>query len=175
MKNRAIFAAVILCLSAFLFGSVLAKEVDNNVAPKETVKDALIRNNTGGSGICASVKKTIKDGLEVKEIVKTGIEFGHSACLIINCALTGGGALEDVMAGALDAGATSDVVSRCAIDSGADINVVANTLLQIGPPTLCYFQPEEGLGYSAVEIAMVPMDAAPVGGITAGFISPSSF
>jgi hypothetical protein len=175
MKNRLFIIGVTFFLSVFLLGSVLAKEADDVVTVKETVKDALTRNNPGAANICGAVKKTMDEGLKVRDIVKTGIEFGHSACLVISCAVTGGGPLEDVMAGALDAGATSDVVSRCAIDSGVDVNEVADALLRVGPPQLCYFGPDEGLGYSAAEIAMVPMSSAPVSAINSGFISPSSF
>jgi hypothetical protein len=176
MKNRLFLISLTVFLSMFLFNSVVAKEGDGVMPARETVKNALSRNNIDGKNICSAVKKTIEEGLKVRDIVKTGVEFGHSSCLIVKCALDGGGNLEEVISGALDAGATSDVVSRCAIDSGADINEVASTLLKIGPPTLCYFEPDEGLGYSPTETAMIPMDAAsPVGGITSGFISPSSF
>jgi hypothetical protein len=76
-------------------------------------------------------------------VVRTAIELGHSACLVVQCALDGGGEPERVMAGAIEAGTATDVASRCAVDGGLDPSVVAGILtrLDLGL-SLCYFEPK---------------------------------
>jgi hypothetical protein len=114
-----------------------------------SVADALAKNNVDGKNICSSIQKSIQQEINAKDVVKTAIKLGHSACLVVKCAIAGGGKLADVIPGAIEAGATPDVISRCAIDAGAEASGVAEILstCSLGP---CYFVPD-GLGYSSSE------------------------
>lgn len=138
MNNKA-FGFVVV--QFFLFSLLLAAPA----SAKETVRDMLRQSQLAGSNICSSVKEALGEGLDEKDVVRTGIELGHNACLVVKCAIYGGGNLEKVITGAVEAGATADVVSRCALDAGARAREVEASLRLAGL-SLCYFQP--GLGYS---------------------------
>jgi len=110
------------------------------------------------------VKKTIKEGLDTKEVTKTCIQMGHDACIVVKCGIEANGNLEQIITGALEAGTTPDVCSRCALEVGADPQQLAKLL-------------EAGLGYTpamAPGLASVEM-GPPGGGSAGGKISPSSF
>ncbi len=109
---------------------------------EEPIKNILSFNKTKEQEICIAVKKAIQDGLNTKEVVKTGIQLGHSACLVVKCAIEGGGNLKEIITGAIEAGATPDVVSRCAVDAGADPKEIAGYIMLAGLPDVCYFEPQ---------------------------------
>ncbi|RMG02164.1 MAG: hypothetical protein D6726_08120, partial [Nitrospirae bacterium] len=92
------------------------------------------------------------------DVVQVSIQEGHTACLVVRCAIEGKGPLEAIIKGALQAGATSDVISRCAIDAGADPRELA------------------GLGYTPFVKGPVPISGGPPGDEPGGgVLSPSSF
>ncbi|MBM4145854.1 MAG: hypothetical protein FJ240_06220 [Nitrospira sp.] len=111
------------------------------------------------------MKKTIKEGLNTKDIVKTGIQLGYSACLVIKCAIMAEGNLKDIVYGAIEGGAPPEVVARCATDAGAEAKEVAQHISSAGLPGLCYVQPEK---LETMEIRV------PGGNPGGGYLSPSS-
>lgn len=134
------------------------------VFAEETLRNILAKEYTAQKDICPVVKKTIKEGLDTKEVTKTCIQMGHDACLVVKCGIEANGNLEQIIIGALEAGTTPDVCSRCALEVGADPQELARLL---GP----------GLGYTpatAPGLASVEM-GPPGGGSAGGKISPSSF
>jgi hypothetical protein len=149
------------CFFSLLFFCLMA----SHVFAQDPVKDQLNKNNPKAKDICVAVKKTIKDGLNTKDVVKTGIQLGHSACLIIKCAINAEGNLKEVVTGAIEAGTPTEVVARCATDAGADAKEVAQYISLAGVPGLCYIEPEK---LDPLEIR-VPGEQH--GG---GFVSPSS-
>jgi len=134
------------------------------VFAEETLRNILAKEYSAQKDICAVVKKTIKEGLDTKEVTKTCIQMGHDACIVVKCGIEANGNLEQIIIGALEAGTTPDVCSRCALEVGADPQQLAGLL---GP----------GLGYTpatAPGLASVEM-GPPGGGSGGGKISPSSF
>jgi hypothetical protein len=125
-----------LCLSAvfLLFTSM--------VFAQEAVREKLTLNNPKDKDICTAVKKTIKEGLNTKDTVKTGIQLGYGACLIIKCAIMAEGNLKDIVYGAIEGGTPPEVVARCATDAGAEAKEVAQCISSAGLAGLCYFQTE---------------------------------
>ncbi len=157
------------CIFVFLFFSLLsstalAKEPANNM-----------QNNAGEKEICSAVKKSIREGMNAKDVVQTGIKLGHNACLIVKCAIEGGGNLRDIVIGAIEAGAPSHVVSRCAIDAGVEVDELTAHIMLMAVPGFCYFEPE-GLGYAPFGEVLAPIEIGlPGGDPGGGFLSPSSF
>ena len=150
-----------------LFFIILSLLISAQIAySEEPIKNALSINKTKEKEICSAIKKTIQDGLNTKDVVKTGIKLGHSACLVIKCAIEGGGSLKEVVTGAIEAGASADVVSRCCIDAGADPQDVAGFILIAGLPDVCFFEPQM-LGPTEIE---KPDDQDSAG----GYLSPST-
>jgi len=130
----------------------------------DTLRNILAKEYSAQKDICPVVKKTIKEGLDTKEVTKTCIQMGHDACIVVKCGIEANGNLEQIITGALEAGTTQDVCSRCALEVGADPQQLAGLL---GP----------GLGYTpatAPGVASVEM-GPPGGGSGGGKISPSSF
>lgn len=130
----------------------------------DTLRNILAKEYSAQKDICPVVKKTIKEGLDTKEVTKTCIQMGHDACLVVKCGIEANGNLEQIITGALEAGTTPDVCSRCALEVGADPQQLARLL-------------EAGLGYTpamAPGLASVEM-GPPGGGSAGGKISPSSF
>jgi hypothetical protein len=147
-----------LCLSAIflLFASM--------VFAQDPVREKLSLNNPKEKDICTTVKKTINEGLNTKDIVKTGIQLGYSACLVIKCAIMAEGNLKDIVYGAIEGGTPPEVVARCATDAGAEAKDVAQYISSAGSPGFCYVQPEK---LEKMEIR------APGENPAGGFISPS--
>jgi hypothetical protein len=130
------------------------------------VKEILAKNTVTEKNICGAVIKAIHDEVNTRTVVNTAIKLGHSTCLVVKCAVKGGGKLEDIVIGATDAGASTDVVSKCAIDGGADPLACATALNLAVAPNVCYFFPQ-GLG-----VDFLPEPDAPVAPRS---VSPSSF
>ena len=148
-----------LCLSAlFLLCASM-------VFAQEPVREKLTLNNPKEKDICTAVKKTIKEGLNTKDTVKTGIQLGYSACLVIKCAIMAEGNLKDIVYGAIEGGTPPEVVARCATDAGAEAKDVAQYISSAGLPGLCYVQPEK---LETMEIWV------PGGNPGGGYLSPSS-
>ncbi|OGW38106.1 MAG: hypothetical protein A2Y97_08480 [Nitrospirae bacterium RBG_13_39_12] len=154
-KRLFVYISTVITFFTFIFIQVSAGEV----------KDIFSKKNMAGKDICSAVKKTIKDGMNTREVVRTGIELGHSACLVVKCAIAGGGNLKEIITGAIEAGAPSNVVSRCSMDAGADPKAVSTIIVQAGLLG-CYFEPE---GLEPIEVEL------PGGDQGGGFISPYSF
>jgi hypothetical protein len=133
------------------------------VFAQEPVREKLTLNNPKEKDICTAVKKTIKEGLNTKDTVKTGIQLGYSACLVIKCAIMAEGNLKDIVYGAIEGGTPPEVVARCATDAGADAKDVAQYISSAGLPGLCYVQPEK---LEAMEIWV------PGGNPGGGYLSP---
>lgn len=124
-----------LCVIFLLFAAI--------VFAQTPVREKLTLNNPKEKDICTAVKKTIKEGLNTKDIVKTGIQLGYSACLVIKCAIMAEGNLKDIVYGAIEVGTPPEVVARCATDAGAEAKEVAQYISSAGLPGLCYVQPEK--------------------------------
>jgi hypothetical protein len=150
-------------LNKYIFTLVSIFLLSNVVFAEEPIKDIPSLNNAKEKDICNAVKKTIQEGINTKDVVKTGIKLGHSACLIVKCAINGGGNVKEIVTAAIEAGATSDVVSRCAIDAGAEAKEVARWIMLAGVPGLCYIEPQ----------TMEPIET-PGGSSGGGYLSPSS-
>jgi hypothetical protein len=159
MMNRRISIPLIV-----IAGLVILSLVSIPVFAQETVKDILSKEYVKEKDICNVIKKTIKEGINTKDVTKTSIEMGHDACTVVKCAIDAGGNLQDIISGALEAGTTPDVCSRCAMDAGADPLEIAKAL-------------EQGLGYSPpVEAGLKTINIGlPGGDVSGGVISPSSF
>jgi hypothetical protein len=129
----------------------------------ENLKERMTNKLKEEKDVCKVVKKTILEGVHVKEVTKTGIEAGYDACLVIRCAIEAEGNLEHIILGALEAGTTSDVCSRCAVDAGAAPADIAKVL-------------ETGLGYSPLAAGLAPVEIGlPGGNRGGGMLSPESF
>ncbi len=153
-----------ICITVSLALLLMAPLVPGSVSAQETLKDLLAKKYKEEKDICPVVKKTIREGLNTKEITQSCIEMGHDACLVVRCAVEAKGNLEQIIAGAIAAGTTSDVCSRCAMNAGADPKDIARVL-------------ETGLGYSPVPGAgLTPIETGLPGGNKGGeFISSSTF
>ncbi len=131
------------------------------------IKNILSINKGKEAEICYAIQKTIKDGFNTKDVVKTGIKLGHRACLVVKCAIEGGGNIKEVITGAIEAGATPDVVARCAVDAGADPKEVGGFIMLAGLPDVCYFEPQL---LEEEEVEVSPWGENTEG----GFLSPST-
>jgi hypothetical protein len=109
-----------------IFSPVLAKGAVDSPLTTQTVKD--LSSSKSEESVCRTVKKAIKEGQNVRTLVKTAIDLGNNSCLVVRCAILAGGNLEDIMKGAVDAGTPSDVVSKCCLEAGADPKEVARNL-----------------------------------------------
>jgi hypothetical protein len=157
IMNKRVMAYIFVFLSFSLLSNV--------VLAKEPVMNTALQNNAGENEICSAVKKSIREGMNAKDVVQTGIKLGHNACLIVKCAIEGGGNLRDIVTGAIEAGAPSHVVSRCAIDAGVEADELTAYIMSAAAPGFCYFEPEV---LAPIEIEL------PGGDPGGGFLSPSS-
>jgi hypothetical protein len=135
IMGKCVMKSLCLCAVFLLFASISFAQ--------EPIREKLTLNNPKEKDICTAVKKTIKDGLNTKDTVKTGIQLGYSACLIIKCAIMAEGNLKDIVYGAIEGGTPPEVVARCATDAGAEPKDVAQCISSAGSPGLCYVQPEK--------------------------------
>jgi hypothetical protein len=94
--------------------------------------------------VCSLLQQDLDRGAGIRAIVKTSIQMGYNACMVVKCALSSGGDPKEVIGGAIDAGTPSAVVARCSLDAGADAGEVLADLRNAGT-NACYAQP---LGYS---------------------------
>src|SRR4030042_314446 len=84
-------------LNKYIFILLLIFLLSNVVFAAEPIKDIPSLNNAKEKDICNAVKKTIQEGINTKDVVKTGIKLGHSACLIVKCAISGGGNVKEIV------------------------------------------------------------------------------
>jgi hypothetical protein len=157
----------------FLFLFVVFFLLSGIVFAEDTVRNKLTVTNGKEKDICTAVKKTVREELNTKkeeqntkDVVKTGIQLGYSACLIVKCAIAADGKLKDIITGAIEAGASPDVISRCAIDAGAEARDVSRYILEAGFPDLCFLEPEN------LEPVRIDLPGDETTG--RGFVSPSA-
>jgi hypothetical protein len=143
---------------------IIAMMLIVNQASAAPLKDVMSQRYEKEKDIGPVVVSCIKEGMNTREVVKTAIDMGHSACYVVKSSLGGGGGLEETIFGAIDAGATTDVCSRCAIEGGAYPQDVAKVLEQ------------QGLAYTTAGTSLTPISVAPPGGNSGGKnLSPSTF
>ena len=115
---------------------------------------------------CNVIQTNIKDGNDIRHLVRTSIQMGFEACFIIGCAVEANGDLEQIVGGAIEGGAATDVIARCAMNEGVDHDMLANIIISAEPFSLCYLPPRD---------EMIPMGTTFPGGRDDRRISPSSF
>jgi len=103
----------------------------------ENAKKLIASSYRQSPDVCNTVAQLVQQENDTREIVKIGIQLGHSTCIVVKCALHAGGKLEDVITGALEAGARTDVLSRCAIEAGADPQDVAGAIFAANQLLAC--------------------------------------
>ena len=162
--GRAFLSIAVPALLLFVSAPVFASQ-------SQAVRNKLYENN-GRKDICTAVQATIGQGIGADDVVRTAIQLGNSPCLVVKCAIYGGGDLKKIISGAMQAGASSDIVSKCAIDAGANSAEVGACLLQSNV-SLCYFEPG-GLPYTPAGGTSVSFDSFPKSDPNPP-ISPSTF
>lgn len=130
------------CLILLVVSMILSAAHSEVTGADENAKKLIASSYRQSSDVCNTVAELVQQENDNREIVKIGIQLGHSTCIVVKCALHAGGKLEDVITGALEAGARTDVLSRCAIEAGADPQDVAGAIFAANQLLACA-EPED--------------------------------
>ncbi len=103
MKKILIF--VLIACFLIVVGAVYAAE-----PLKDQIAKQYAANNNNLDPV---ITNFIKQGTDVRELVKTCVQMGYEVCNVVNISLKAGADRQQIIFGALDGGATSDNLSRC--------------------------------------------------------------